>query len=101
MIKSIRNAGIAITALITFLILGARIVWEFQTWECACSHSECAECSSDINAEWSEFHTLAVQEYEDEFTALFESIETKWSKNGRLMIRPVGAKSFKFAKRSA
>jgi hypothetical protein len=49
--------------------------------------------------EWSEFHADAMQEYEDEFTALFNSYETKWSKNGRLMIRQGDSGSFKFAKK--
>lgn len=50
--------------------------------------------------EWSEFHADAFAEYSDEFTRLFNATETKWAKNGRLMIRPEGAKSFKFAKQS-
>lgn len=51
--------------------------------------------------EWAEFHADAVEEYEDEFTALFNSYETKWSKNGRLMIRQGDSGSFKFVKRAA
>lgn len=49
---------------------------------------------------WEQFHAEAYEEYADEFTALFNAIETKWTRNGRLMIKPVGAKSFRFAKRS-
>lgn len=49
--------------------------------------------------EWDMFHTDAFEEYADEFTALFNSIETKWSKNGRLMIRVGDTGSFKFAKK--
>jgi len=45
---------------------------------------------------WSEFHIDAYEEYADEFTALFNSYETKWSKNGRLMIRQGDSGSFKF-----
>lgn len=47
--------------------------------------------------EWSEFHTDAYDEFADEFTALFNSYETKWSKNNRLMIRTGDSGSFKFA----
>lgn len=48
--------------------------------------------------EWDEFHAIAVQEYADEFTALFNSYETKRAKNGRIMIRQGDTGSFKFAK---
>lgn len=50
--------------------------------------------------EWAEFHALATQEYADEFTAFFDSYETKWSKNGRLMMRAGDSGSFKFVKKS-
>lgn len=50
--------------------------------------------------EWDQYHAEAYIEYADEFTTLFNSYETKWSKNGRLMIRQGDAGSFKFAKRS-
>lgn len=53
----------------------------------------------DEEQEWREFHELAVIEYEDTFTTLFNSYETKWSKNDRLMIRRPGDKTFKFAKK--
>jgi hypothetical protein len=46
--------------------------------------------------QWSEFHAIAVQEYTDEFTAIFAALEFKRSKNGRSMIRRPGDKSFKF-----
>lgn len=36
--------------------------------------------------EWSEYHEIAYREYEDEFTALFNSYTYKLSKNGRSMI---------------
>lgn len=35
-----------------------------------------------------------------EFTFIFDSIETKWSKNGRLMVKGTHSASFKFSKRS-
>lgn len=50
-------------------------------------------------AEWEMYRYDAYEEYEDEFTALFNSYETKWSKNGRLMIRQGDSGSFKFAKK--
>lgn len=46
--------------------------------------------------EWSEFHAEAYEEYADEFTRLFESLEFKQAKNGAPMIRRAGEKSFKF-----
>lgn len=49
--------------------------------------------------EWAEFNELARIEYADEFTALFNSYETKRAKNGRLMIRQGDSGSFKFAKK--
>lgn len=36
--------------------------------------------------EWAEYHEIAYREYEDEFTALFNSYSYKLSKNGRSMI---------------
>lgn len=48
--------------------------------------------------EWELYRIEAVMEYEDEFTALFNSYETKRAKNGRLMIRQGNSGSFKFAK---
>jgi len=47
--------------------------------------------------EWPEYHTEAMREYEDEFTALFNSYEMRWSKNNRLMIRRGNSGSYKFA----
>ena len=46
-------------------------------------------------------HAQAVNEFTDEFTALFNSYETKWSKNGRLMIRKGNSGSYRFVKRAA
>lgn len=48
---------------------------------------------------WDEFHADAVQEYTDQFTALFNSYETKRAKNGAMMIRVGDSGSFKFAKK--
>lgn len=48
--------------------------------------------------EWDAYHAEAYIEYADEFTALFNSYETKRAKNGRLMIRQGDTGSFKFAK---
>jgi len=45
---------------------------------------------------WAEFHLDAFEEYASEFDALFNSYETKWSKNGRLMMRKGSTGSFKF-----
>jgi len=50
--------------------------------------------------EWEEYHALAVAEYSAEFTRLFNGYETKWSKNGRLMIRNGHSGPYRFVKRS-
>ncbi|MFE8916894.1 hypothetical protein [Streptomyces globisporus] len=49
--------------------------------------------------EWEEFHSLAYQEHADTFTALYKGYETKWSKNGRLMIRQGSTGPYKFVKK--
>jgi hypothetical protein len=49
--------------------------------------------------EWTEYHAEAMAEYADEFTALFNSYETKWSKNGRLMLRQGDSGSYRFVKK--
>ncbi|MFJ6010234.1 hypothetical protein ACIQHZ_31615 [Streptomyces halstedii] len=41
----------------------------------------------------------AYEEYADEFTSLFNSYETKWSKNSRLMIRQGSTGPYKFVKK--
>ncbi|MEU0159035.1 hypothetical protein ABZ154_09385 [Streptomyces sp. NPDC006261] len=51
--------------------------------------------------EWEEFHTLSHSEHAEAFDVLFNSYETKWSKNGRLMIRQGSTGPYKFVKRSA
>ncbi|MGS2592226.1 hypothetical protein [Streptomyces hebeiensis] len=52
-----------------------------------------------INEEWEEYKRDAYNEYEDMFTELFNSYETKWSKNNRLMIRQGSNGSYKFVKK--
>jgi hypothetical protein len=49
--------------------------------------------------EWELYELEAYAEYADEFTALFNSYEVKFSKNGRTMIRQGDSGSFKFAKK--
>lgn len=51
--------------------------------------------------EWQEFHSLAYSEYSDEFTRIYNGLETKWSKNGRLMMRNGDSGPYKFVKRAA
>lgn len=55
--------------------------------------------TAPIEFTWDEFHADAVAEYADEFTALFNSYETKVAKNGAMMIRQGNSGSFKFAKK--
>lgn len=50
--------------------------------------------------EWAAYHAEAMAEYADEFTALFNSYETKRAKNGAMMIRQGNSGSFKFARKS-
>lgn len=54
---------------------------------------------SNEDAEWDAYHCEAFLEYEDEFTALFNSYECKRAKNGAMMIRQGNSGSFKFAKK--
>lgn len=51
-----------------------------------------------VEFEWAQFHADAFEEYADEFTAIFNAIEFKVSKNGRSMIRRPGDKGFRFVK---
>lgn len=48
-------------------------------------------------SEWAMYWHEAFEEYEDEFTAIFNATEFKVSKNGRSMVKGIHAKSFKFA----
>lgn len=57
--------------------------------------------TQDTDYSWDAFHADAVSEYEAQFTALFDSYETKWSKNGRLMIRQGNAGPYKFTRKAA
>lgn len=50
--------------------------------------------------EWQEYHAIAYEEYADAFTALYEGYETRWSKNGRLMLRQGDSGPYKFVKRN-
>ncbi|MFJ3084347.1 hypothetical protein ACIPJG_31965 [Streptomyces halstedii] len=49
--------------------------------------------------EWELYRGEAYEEYADEFTSLFNSYETKWSKNSRLMIRQNSTGPYKFVKK--
>lgn len=51
---------------------------------------------AEMQDEWELYHAEAKQEYADEFTALFNAMEYKVSKNGRSMVKRPGDKSFKF-----
>ena len=100
MIKGIRSLVVTAIALITFLVIGAELVWNVQTWECQCTNAECGECALSEEEEWDAYHAEAMAEYADEFTALFNAYEVKFSKNGRTMIRKGNAGSFKFARKA-
>jgi hypothetical protein len=62
--------------------------------------SEVGDRNADTDAEWQEFHAMAYEEYADAFTALYEGMQTRWSKNGRLMLREGNSGSYKFVKRT-
>lgn len=49
--------------------------------------------------EWELYSQEAYYDYVSEFTALFNSYETKRASNGRIMIRSGNSGSFKFAKK--
>lgn len=55
------------------------------------------QCTCDL-CEWQGYYSDAYSDYADEFTALFDSYETKWAKNGRLMIRSGSSGRYSFAK---
>lgn len=61
-------------------------------------HTE--ETADTVEQEWQEYHAIAYAEYSDEFTALFNGYKTRWSRNGRLMLRNGDSGPYKFAKRS-
>lgn len=50
----------------------------------------------DEDEEWAEFWVESFVEAEDAFTALFNSYETRWSKNNRLMMRSGNSGSYRF-----
>lgn len=64
------------------------------------SHSHIAPRMSETG-EWSAYHAEAYEDYSAEFTALYEGYETKWSKNGRLMLRQGDSGPYKFVKKGA
>lgn len=90
----IAQALVTMIALVTFMFVGASMVWDFHNWECECTHIECRWCEDEFT--WVDFNEAAYEDYADEFTALFNSYETKWSKNNRLMIRSGNSGSYRF-----
>lgn len=57
--------------------------------------------SASEEHEWEAFHADAYAEYAAEFDALYSALETRWSKNGRLMMRTGDSGPYKFVKRTA
>ena len=94
----IKDLVIAILASITFLFVGAAIMHSLIESVCRPISAPLTEEDEDAY-EWSEFHADAYAEYADEFTALFNSYEMKRAKNGAMMIKRAGDKSFKFCKK--
>lgn len=56
-------------------------------------------CKTCENDEWYEYEFMALLDYADKFTALFNSYEVKVSKNGRTMIRQGNSGPYKFVKK--
>jgi hypothetical protein len=50
----------------------------------------------DDELDWFIYNLEAERDYRAEFTAIFDAVEVKWSKNNRLMVKGTHAKSFKF-----
>lgn len=102
--SAVRNLVVTLIALIAFIFVADKLVWDSQVWECTCSHSNCGWCSNvpaDVtDYSWDPFHWDAYNEYLSEFTTLFNSYETKHASNGVLLIRSGSSGSYRFAKRS-
>lgn len=89
----IRTFVVAIAIALGFVNLPALPTGE-TCGEVICNCFE-LNCGIDCGC-WVCYEDEAYSEYLDEFTALFNSYETKWSKNGRLMLRNGDSGSFKF-----
>jgi hypothetical protein len=50
--------------------------------------------------EWREFHAMAYSEHSDEFTRIYNGLETRWAKNGRLMMRNGDSGPYKFVRKA-
>lgn len=87
--------GILVTLGIAFGLITPRP--EFTTWHDMVNWYDAP--IDEEQHEWDMYYAEALTEYEDEFTALFNSYETKRAKNGALMIRQGNTGSFKFAKK--
>jgi hypothetical protein len=104
MAKRIGSLVAGLIALITFLAVGDRMVWDSQCWECLCTNDECDMCATP---NWE--YTLSDEAWDmawenekydealNEFDAIFAAVEFKVAKNGRSMVKGIHAKSFKFA----
>lgn len=84
-----------IIALVLSVVLGVGIGSTPALWTGESSAQHAPDMTEE--QEWQAFHADAVQEHSEAFTALFDSYETKWSKNGRLMIRQGNNGPYKFA----
>lgn len=93
--KKVYSAVITLIALTSFIFLADKLVWDFKTWECVCTHDVCEWCVSESD-EWDMYHAEAFQEYALEFDAIFDMIEFKVAKNGRSMVKGAYSTSFKF-----
>lgn len=99
-------ASIAVLALTILLVLFPGLVMDYYYGGNQVTpvipeviETEIEDGYSQDDLEWSEFWLDAVEEYEDEFTALFNSYEIKRAKNGAIMIRRGNSDSFRFAKK--
>jgi hypothetical protein len=99
MVKAMRAAIVTAIALITFALIGAKLEWDWRTWECACAHEECEECRYDYEFEWRMYAHEAYEEYTIMFNELYASYETKRASNDAVMIRSIHGGSWKFARK--
>lgn len=91
---------ITILALVLRVLSTGHIDAQDVTIVAPVSHAQYKGDSGDESLEWFMFHVEAERDAYAEFNAIFNSYETKWSKNGRLMIRQGNSGSYKFVKKS-
>jgi hypothetical protein len=93
-------AAVLMTALFVSGITGMTSVPAPVTAQHGPDMVETGVSAADIEQEWQEFNSLAYSEYSDEFTRIYDALEVRWSKNGRLMMRSGDSGPYRFVKRN-